>query len=132
MQPWMVAFRDGLAPTLPTAGLEALAVALETDSPELAQGVTLSPPPLQLYRDRPPTSACPVAYCGWKGKALATVAEVEEFFSSACYRAGVALGDERAAGYFLNFWDDTPRGIARVGLLAEVRRELGRRATVAA
>ena len=65
MESWRKVWRDGIAPQLTDAGLEALAQALETDAPELLQGATTSPPPLACVQDWPVEAACPVGYAGF-------------------------------------------------------------------
>jgi len=127
MQPWQIAFRRGFAPQLPTAGLVALARALERDDPAVIQDATIKPPPLECLKASAPAGACPVAFCGWKGLGLSTVAEVDEFFARVCIEAAFALGDPAAPRYLLNHWDDTCRERARLDLLDEVRLELDRR-----
>jgi hypothetical protein len=127
IESWRKVFRDGIAPQLSTAALEALRQALATDDPRLLQGATTAPPPLQTVQDWPVEGACPLGYCGWKGAGLTTVGEVEEFFADVCHAADQQLGEPAAIRYFTNFWDDSPRHFARLLLLAEVEGELSRR-----
>jgi hypothetical protein len=55
---WRQVWRKGVAPLMPTKGLEALAIALENDDPRLIQGHTTSPPPLQSVQGWPVEAAC--------------------------------------------------------------------------
>jgi len=124
---WVKCWRDGLAPLLPGAGLEALRLALAEDDPELLQGATTKPPPLACVREWPCEACCPVAYALWRGLGLATVGEVEEFWARLCFEADLALDEPAAVLWFLNWWDSVPRAEARRALLEEVSRELARR-----
>jgi hypothetical protein len=123
---WQRAFRAFL-PSLPTAGLEALARALVDDDEALLQGATSFPPPLQVARDMPVCAACAVALALWKGHGYTTVGEVEEAFALACVGAGEALGEPSAVRYFLNWYDDADRSVMRRELLAEVNMALADR-----
>jgi hypothetical protein len=127
IEAWRKAWRDGIAPQLSAAALEALARALESDDPQLLQGATTSPPPLQSLQDAPVEAACPLALAAWKGDGLRTVGEVEEAFARLCMETDLALGEPAAVRYFLNAWDDGDRGTMRAELLTEVRGELARR-----
>lgn len=126
--PWQRAFRDGFAPLLGVGPLEALADALARDSAELMQHGTTTPPPYPGVQDWPCEAACPVGYLGWKGEGLQTVGEVAEYFARLCGEADDLLGDPAGCRHLPAWWDETPRAEARPALLAEVRRELGRRA----
>ncbi len=133
IEAWRAVWRAG-APLLPTAGLEALATALETDSPLLLQGATTEPPPLKLCSDWPCEKACVVGYCGWQGEGLVTIEEVETFFGVWCEELRALLNTDDAAPcrHFLNWADETPRDQMRRELLPEVRLELERRRAGAA
>jgi hypothetical protein len=128
MESWRKVWREGLAPQLSNPALTALRRALLTDDARLIQGATTSPPPLQCVADWPVEAACVLGYCGWQGDGHETVGEVEEFFALACFEADKLLGEPAACRWFLNWFDDTPRDEARSLLLAEVNRELARRA----
>lgn len=121
---WVRAWRVGLQPQFSDAGLLALGDALADDDPRLLQGATTDPPPLQCVQDWPVTGACATAFCGWRGDGLTTVAEVEDYFGRVCFEADRKMGEPAACRWFLQWFDDTPRGEARHALLAEVRREL--------
>ena len=124
MEYWRTVWRDGFAPGLPPAGLAALLTALETDDRRLEQGLTTSPPPLLAVQDWPVEGADALGFIGWQGEDLTTVGDVEEFFAKACFDADQRLGDPAACRWFLNWFDDTPRGEMRRELAGEVIREL--------
>jgi hypothetical protein len=121
------AWRDGIAPTLSTAGLKALQKAVDEDDSRLIQGVTTSPPPLQCVQDWPVESACAVAFAGWQGDGLNTVGEVEDFFARVCHIADTRLGEPAAVRHFLNVYDSLDRDMMRKVLLVEVELELAKR-----
>jgi hypothetical protein len=125
---WQPAWREGLAPNLPTAGLEALCRALEEDDPALMQGTSLFPPPLEALKGQAIEGACAVGYCGWQGEGLKTVGSVEEFFARVCFEADRRLGDPAGCRWFLNWFDGTPRAERRRKVPAEVKETLARRA----
>jgi hypothetical protein len=127
MEAWRKVWREGVAPHLTTAGLEALKLALASDDPRLLQGATTSPPPLQCVQDWAVEAACVIGYCGWQGDGLETVADVEEFFARVCFEADQALGEPAACRWLLNWYDETPRDEMRRQLLAEVTRTLAQR-----
>jgi hypothetical protein len=127
MESWRKVWREGLAPQISTAGLEALRSALLNDDPRLLQSATTSPPPLQCVQDWPVDGACGLGYCGWQGDGLETVAEVEEYFARSCFECDQLLGEPAACRWFLNWFDETPREEMRQLLLAEVNRSLAQR-----
>jgi hypothetical protein len=122
-QAWQLAWRAFL-PSLPTAGLEALATALADDERYLIQNATTFPPPLECASDMPVAAACAVALACWKGHGLETVGEVEEAFAHACLDAGQRLNDPMGVRYFLNWFDESDRAPMRHELLAEVEANL--------
>lgn len=124
---WQKVWREGFAPQISDAGLEALKEALITDDPRLIQGATCSPPPLPCVADWPVEGGCAITYCGWQGDHLPTVEKVEDYFAQRCLEANQLLGEPAACLWFLNWFDDTPRGQMRTELLAEVRRSLRER-----
>lgn len=127
MESWRKVWREGLAPHLSTPALVALQQGLRTDDHRLVQGATTVPPPLECMRDWPVEAACLIGYGGWQGENLGTVAEVEEFFARACFEADQRLGEPAACRWFLNWFDDAPRGEARRQLLPEINRALAQR-----
>lgn len=120
MKAWQKVWREGILPQLSIKAKEALRKALEEDDPRLTQGSTTTPPPLLSVRDWPCEGACALGFCGWQGEELETVGQVEEYFAKTCYAANDAIGDLRAIGYFLNWFDDTPRKQMRRELLEEL------------
>jgi hypothetical protein len=99
---WQVAWRAFL-PSLPTAGLDALATALADDERYLIQNATTFPPPLDCASDWPIAAACAVALAVWKGHGLTTVGQVEGAFALACAAADERLGAPAACRFFLNW-----------------------------
>lgn len=125
---WRLTWRVGFAPHFTDCELESLRSALLTDDPRLIQGATTHPKPLACNLDWPAEGACGVSYGPWQGSGLWTVRDLEERFSEICYLADEALKEPAACRWFLNWFDDTERGEMRRSLLAEVSRELARRA----
>lgn len=131
MEKWQKVWREGVVPSLSVDQLKALRRALADDDPRLIQGATTSPPPLQCVQDWPVEAACALSYCGWQGDQLETVAEVEEFFARICFEVDQRLyigsrrfGESAACRWFLNWYDNTPRGEMRRLLLSEVEATL--------
>jgi len=127
IESWQKVFREGIAPSLSLAGLEALQRALQNDDPKLLQGSTTSPPPLQAVQDWPVEAACALAYTGWEGDMLPTVGAVEEYFARKCYECDQRLGEPAACRFFLNWVDETPRDVMRAQLLPEVTAAIAAR-----
>ena len=132
MEAWRKVWRAGVH-LLPTRGLQALKVALETDDERLLQGATTTPPPLQCVQDWPCEAACRVGFCGWQADddpTTTTVAEAEEFFAQWCFAVDEALQEPAACRWLLNAFDEWPRQEMRAALLPEVELALvGRRET---
>lgn len=124
---WRTVWREGFAPVLSTAGLTALRDALAKNDDRITQGSTTTPPPLMCVQDWPVEAACAIGFCGWQGDGLETVGEVEEHFARCCFEADQRLGEPAACRWYLNWFDDTPRGEMLRELLSEVERELDRR-----
>lgn len=131
MESWRKVWRDGVEPLLSIDGLRALQTALMTDDSRLLQGATTTPPPLQCVQDWPVEAACPIAFCGWLGDGLTTVAQVEEFFARICFEIDLRCGEPAACRWFLNWADETPRDEMRAKLLDEVRLAIEQRRAVA-
>ncbi len=136
MPAWQRVWREGFAPLLSTAGLEALREALASDDRRLLQGATTLPPPLQCVAAWPVEACCAVSYCGVadlggfllpQENPAATVAEVEEFFYRACLYCDKRLDEPCGCRHFTGWFDDTPRDEMRKLLLAEVERTLAER-----
>lgn len=121
MQSWELVFRDGFAPGISTAALEALLLALENDDDRLTQGSTTTPPPLMCVQDWPVEMACALGFCGWQGEDLSTVGEVEEYFAKCCFEADQRLGEPAACRWFLQWFDDTPRDEMRTELTRVIK-----------
>lgn len=128
MESWRLTWRNGFAPVLPTKGLSALLLALEKDDVRVTQGSTTTPPPLMCVQDWPVEAADAIGFVGWMDQdGKATVGEVEKFFARACFDADQIMGEPAACHWFLNWFDDTPRGEMRRELADEVRRTLAER-----
>lgn len=132
MESWRKGWREGFAPILSTAGLEAVLKALESDDMRLVQGATTTPPPLMCVQDWPVEAACILGFCGWQGDGLTTVGEVELHFANVCFLADQRLGSPAECRWFLNFWDDTPRDELRREMIGEVKLALNTRNQLAA
>lgn len=131
MESWRMVWREGIAPVLSTAGLEALWQALRNDDPRLTQGSTTTPPPLMTLMDCPVDGTDAIGWCGWQGERLTTVGEVELYFARICLEADERMKEPAACRWFLNWFDDTPRHVVREELLAEVERALAQRFGIA-
>lgn len=127
IEAWRRAWREGFAPLLSVAALQALKRALIRDDPRLIQGATTSPPPLHVVREWPCEGACGLGYGGWQGEGLETVGEVDQRFAELCLQADQRLGEPAEGRWFLNWFDETPRDEMRRQLLPEVEDELDRR-----
>jgi hypothetical protein len=121
---WQRVWREGIAPSLSLAGLEALQRALQNDDPKLVQGATSVPPPLQAVQDWPVEAACAISYAGWQGELCLSVADVESYFARVCFETDKRLGEPAACRHFLNFWDETPRDVVFAQMLPEVKRAI--------
>lgn len=125
---WKSCWRIGFAPRMPAPGLLALRDALRDDDPRLTQGLTTEPPSVSCSELWPCEGACAVAFAGWKGGlGLYSVGDVVEFLGRACDEADRRLGDPKACRWFLEWFDEKPRGEVFPALLEEVERELRRR-----
>lgn len=127
MEVWRKVWREGVAPSVSTKGLEALLRGLGEDDPKLVQGATTTPPPMQCVLDWPCEAACLVGYPGWQGDGLGTVGEVEEYFARVCFEADQRLGEPAAVRYLLNWFDDCSRNEMRRLLAREIERTLQER-----
>lgn len=132
MEKWRRVWREGLAPQFSRHGLLALQNALITDDVRLLQGVVSSPPPLDALRRCAVNGTCAIGLCGWQGDGLRNVGQVEEYFHRVCDAADMAFGESAACRFFLNWFDDTPRAEMRRELLAEVKRALCKKTSIAA
>lgn len=132
MELWRKVWREGLAPQLTQPGLEALRQGLLRDDHCLAQGITTSPPSLDVFAEAEIEAACALGYCGWKGENQGTVAALTSYYERLCTAADEMLGEPGLCRFFLNWFDETPRGEMRRLLLAEVNRSLNHCAASAA
>jgi hypothetical protein len=132
MEQWRRVWREGLAPQLPTAGLEALGQALARDDSRLIQQFTTNLPSLRFLRNEKVEATCALGYCGWQGEGLKRLGQVFNFFERVCTAADEAVGELAASNHFLNWYDNTPRHEMRRQLLAEVQHTLHQRFGVAA
>jgi hypothetical protein len=120
VEKWRETWRRGVAPLLPTRGLEALALALTSDDARLLQGATTSPPSLKCVWDWPVEAACLLAYPMWRLAGDYTVGDCEADFASLCFQIDEALGEPAGCRHLMNWFDDTPRDRMRRELLPEV------------
>lgn len=132
MESWRWVFRNGFAPLLPTAGLEAVKRAIKRDDPRLLQGATVAPIALQANKQRRIEGACALGISMQHGEDLRTVGELERHFGDLCTDVDERLGEPAACRWFLAWYDDAPRDVMRQELLVEVDRELRGRIPLAA
>lgn len=122
MEPWRQVFRDGIAPQLPLAALEALRRGLLKHDPRLRPGATVevgwTPVGTGIMQ------ACAIGYGAWKGLQLTSAADIEMFFNHVCERANQMLDDPSACGDFINWFDGHRREFAFPLLLTEVNRAI--------
>lgn len=129
LQPWQVAWRDGILPGLSDAALRAVKVALEGNDSRLIQGRTTMPGSPARSMPQPLEGACLLAYGGWQGHGLKTQGQVETFFARLCLDADFRLGESLACRRFLNHFDSVPREQMRREMLVEVTIALVARGT---
>jgi hypothetical protein len=127
MTSWQWVWHEGIAPSLSTAALEALARALEHGDRTLIQWIVTLPPSMDVLRDHAVEAACALGYCGWRGEGLTTVAEVQDYYARVCSEADQRLGEPAACRWFLNWCDETPRAEMCRLLFEEVRKVLASR-----
>lgn len=132
MEKWRRIWREGLAPRLSRAGLEALQWALIRDDPRLLQGTTCYPPSLDALRKRAVEGTCALGFCGWQGDGLNQVGQVEDYFQRLCDAADTAFHEPAACRYFLNWFDAAPRSEMRRELIIETTLALQQRRCAAA
>jgi hypothetical protein len=127
MESWRWVFRQGFAPLLSTSGLLAMRQKLKTDDPRLLQRATTVPVAASHRRGERLHAACALGWAGIVGDDLRTVGEVDRFFEELCAEADERLGEPGACRWFLAWYDDVPRDVLRVELLAEVALVLRQR-----
>jgi hypothetical protein len=119
---------------LTAAGLERLRGALERDDKRVIQGNTMRPQVLQCTFNDPVEACCPLCWALLDTKSqphYVSVGPLEERFADALLKASDKLGWPMAAQVFLSWVDEAPRDEMRRQLIAEVNRELARRAAEA-
>jgi len=127
MELWRTIWRTGFLPQFSDEQLLRLKTALETDDLRLVQRKTTDPPPLQCMQDIPVEAVCLIGFCGWTEERR-LVGNVETYVSQTCFEADQLTGELMGSKYFLNFWDDTPRGEAFQIMLEEIEFNLAERA----
>ncbi len=85
METWQKVWRQAVVPLVSTVALEALKRALLADSPDLIQGATTSPPPLEICLGWPVEACCPLTFLARQGQTLGTVREAEDAFARLGY-----------------------------------------------
>ena len=128
MESWRYVWREGFAPGLPVDALRALEAGLKDDDRAILQGQATNPLPLGQFNGFELQGGDPIVYALWKAGAVATVGEAEQAFATACFEADARLGGPAECRYFLHWCDDAPRHELRRELVAEIKRELKRRA----
>lgn len=108
MEAWRKVFREGIVPLLTRENLLDLKKGIEEDDPNLIQGATCIPPPINCVEDWPVEACCALSYIGWKS-GLKLVGEVEEFFAKMCFNVDQQMKEPAVVRWFLNAWDDNPR-----------------------
>jgi len=130
MESWKVVLHKGFLPQWSDAQLRRLKEKLETDSPQLTQGSTTTPPPLMCVAEWPMEACCPVCWGALPADCdleKVTVGETEQAFAKACYEADLLMGEPAACRWLLNWIDDTPRPQMLKELLTEIETELALR-----
>lgn len=127
MEKWRDVWRNGIAPHLSTAALEAMLRGIERDDPLLIQGSTTYPPLLEALKDRDVEACCPIGFAGWQGEGLKTLGEIEVYFQKTCDAADATFHEPASCRFFLNWVDDTPREKMRLELAIELRYALSKR-----
>jgi hypothetical protein len=137
---WQECFR-AWAPHAPLPGLVALAEALRSDDPALVQEHTAVPRPSWAAEDAasipppgdiPCKGACAIGYVGWRGEALGSILDVEDWFNEACKLIDSTTRESCACRHLIRFWDDTERNQARRQLLPVVEEAIRARSQPAA
>lgn len=126
MRSWQIVFESGFLPLWSNETLERALAALDGDDHRLTQGSTTTPP-LMCVSDWSCEACDLIAFCSVEDPFESTVGEVEEGFARACFEADQRLGEPAACRWFLNFWDDEPRGSLFEEVAVVIRQELRRR-----
>lgn len=107
MESWRTIWREILANELPTAGLEALATALEEDRQTLVQGRTVSW--VECGAGRMLIGACGIGYPFWAESHNVRPSEIELMFSRICMIVDAFYGDPGRCRFWINWFDQTDR-----------------------
>lgn len=131
---WEYAFRVGVAPSLSTPGLQALARGLKSNDPRILQAAVTAPRLgySGVNAHRPVEGADVVAYAAWQGDGLTTIGACDAYSAHVFADADTRLGYPGASGDFWQWFDDTPRDevlpdLLRVVTAILVEREGGAR-----
>ncbi len=136
LEVWQIVWRKGLAPNLPTKGLEALREALINDSRELIQKdtlVTTSEIPGTGYPNERMVACCGLAYPFWKGGVDKRPLAIRRYFDDIAVKCNNVFEENtnwkfpNATDNFISWFDNTDRDEMRKKLLPEVELELERR-----
>lgn len=131
MESWRIVLRDGFIWQWSDDILRQALVLLDADSPKLTQGSTTTPPPLMVVQDWQVEACDLIAFCSTPNIFDGTVGEAEEGFARAVFTSDQTLGEPGASRWFLNAWDDYPRGEIFEEVAKEIRQELQRRVGLA-
>lgn len=126
---WRRVWREGLVPLLSTASLEHLADILMRDDDRLIQGVTISPPALDVFEQHEVEAGCFIVLCA-VAEGNETVGQAFRYFERMCLDVDEILHEPGICRYFLDWFDATPRRVMRGELLQEVQDALARREPV--
>jgi hypothetical protein len=126
MEGWRKVWRQGIVPLVGEKGLRALQAALRDDDKRLVQGMTIDPQSEWVPSSWEPSGACLIAYCGWQGQNLDSIAKVQRFFDRIVDAASLKLlAWDVEVSDLVEWYDETDRPTMRRELLAEVDRALG-------
>lgn len=131
-QDWRVVLAVGVLPHASAEGLASLAEALRRGDPRLVRRRLCEP--LYIYRELAVVSACPLCWLVWRGRPGVTVGEVYDGWQALCDACAAACGSVMALQSVVDAIDGWCDGgysaepLPAAELLAEVERELARRA----
>lgn len=116
---WQEVFRVAASSCLTRDELLFIRDAIGRDDKRLIQGSTAKPPAIPCVYDWPAECGCLFGLLAFRDGKQPTVAQVENEFAR-IVNAIDARFPMRAAYYFLNWFDETPRDTMRAELLAEI------------
>lgn len=129
IEEWRRVLREGIFPQYSIRALEALRHGLVMNDPDLIQGKICEPDPLYGLVEKT-DQACLLCYGPWKSFDVDdSVGAIEGLYVQICFECNRIFRAELAPA-FIGWWDDTPREIAIVELLAEVELELANRSGI--